>query len=88
MNGDGYLKVCDIGEAAFVGVPDAHFGEVCAAFVVPATGVRLTAEDVIAFAKEMMAHDKEPRRVEILDALPLNATGKVVKDQLQERATR
>jgi len=88
MNGDGYLKGCDIGEAAVVGVPDAHLGEVCAAFVVPATGVRLTAADVIAFAKETMANYKEPRHVEILDTLPLITTGKVVKDQLQERTTR
>jgi len=87
MNGDGYLKVCDFGETAVVGVPDAHFGEVCASFVVPATGVRLTAEDVIAFAKETMANYKEPRHVEIIDALPLNTTGKVVKDQPQERTT-
>jgi HIP---CoA ligase len=70
---------------AVVAMPDDHYGEVGAAFVVPASGVSLTAEEVIAYAKGAMANFKVPRRVEVVDALPLNATGKVVKDELRAR---
>jgi acyl-CoA synthetase (AMP-forming)/AMP-acid ligase II len=83
---EGMLSTWDkIAAAAVIGVPDAHFGEVGMAFVVPASGMTLSEDDVIAYAKETMANYKVPRRVEIVDALPLNATGKVVKDQLRAR---
>src|SRR5262245_53041245 len=71
--------------AAAVGMPDEHCGEVIAAFVVPAPGVNLTGDDVIAWCREHMANYKVPRRVEIVDALPQNATGKVLKDELRAR---
>jgi acyl-CoA synthetase (AMP-forming)/AMP-acid ligase II len=41
---------------------------------------------VIAFAREHLANYKVPRRVEIVDALPVNASGKVLKTVLRERA--
>jgi len=44
-----------------------------------------TAEDLIAWSRDQMANYKAPRVVEIVDALPLNATGKVVKDELRAR---
>jgi acyl-CoA synthetase (AMP-forming)/AMP-acid ligase II len=71
--------------AAVVGIPDDHYGEVGVAFVVPAAGEALTEADVIAYARETMANYKVPRRVEIVEALPLNATGKVLKDELRAR---
>jgi HIP---CoA ligase len=71
--------------AAVIGAPDPHYGEVGVAFVVPAAGVALTPEEVIAWARENMANYKVPRRVEIIDALPINATGKVLKDDLRAR---
>jgi acyl-CoA synthetase (AMP-forming)/AMP-acid ligase II len=71
--------------AAVVGVPDDRFGEVGAAFVVPASGITLTPEEVIAYARSAMANFKVPRRVEIVEALPMNATGKVLKDELRAR---
>ena len=43
------------------------------------------AEDLIAWSRERMAGFKVPRFVEIVDALPVNATGKVVKDELRAR---
>ena len=45
----------------------------------------LVAEDVVAYAREHLANFKVPRRVEIADALPLNATGKVLKTELRAR---
>jgi len=74
-----------IAAAAVLGAPDPHYGEVGVAFVVPAAGVALTPEGVIAYAREAMANYKVPRRVEIVDALPTNATGKVLKDELRAR---
>jgi acyl-coenzyme A synthetase/AMP-(fatty) acid ligase len=56
------------------------------AFVVPAPGRSITPEEVIAWSRENMANFKVPRNVEMLDELPRNATGKVVKFELRERA--
>jgi acyl-CoA synthetase (AMP-forming)/AMP-acid ligase II len=70
-----------VAQAAVIGVPDERLGQVGKAFVVPSG--TLTAEDLMAWSKTRMAGFKVPRYVEFLDALPLNATGKVMKDQLR-----
>lgn len=72
-----------IAQVAVIGVPDDRLGEVGKAFVVAKGGAPLRAEDVIAWSRERMAGFKVPRYVEFLDELPLNATGKVMKDQLR-----
>jgi len=74
-----------IAEVAVIGVPDERMGEVGMAFVVPRPGARLTADEVIAWSRENMANFKVPRRVEICESLPRNATGKVLKTELRER---
>jgi acyl-CoA synthetase (AMP-forming)/AMP-acid ligase II len=80
------LQMPGIGEVAVIGVPDERLGEVGMAFVVPAPGQSLTGDTIIEWSRENMANFKVPRRVEIVDALPRNATGKVVKFELRERA--
>jgi len=75
-----------IAQAALVGVPDERMGEVGMAFVVPRPGESIDADEVIAWAREHMANYKVPRAVEIVDALPLNASGKVLKYELRDRA--
>jgi acyl-CoA synthetase (AMP-forming)/AMP-acid ligase II len=75
-------------QVAVVGVPDERMGEVGVAFVVRAPGKSFTPDDVVAWCRANMANYKVPRRVEILDALPLNASGKVLKFELRERARR
>lgn len=80
------LHMPGIGEAAVIGVPDERLGEVGMAFVVPAPGRSITPEAVLAWSREHMANFKVPRRIEIVDALPRNATGKVLKFELRERA--
>lgn len=72
--------------AAVVGVPDEYLGEVGVAFVVGVPGVEgLTAEYVVDYARKVMANYKVPRRVEVLAEMPLNATGKVTKNELRAR---
>ncbi len=75
-----------VGQVAVVGVPDHRMGEVGMAFVVPRPGVEVTPDELIAWSREEMANYKAPRYVELVDELPLNASGKVLKFQLRERA--
>jgi acyl-CoA synthetase (AMP-forming)/AMP-acid ligase II len=76
-----------IAQAAVIGVPDARMGEVGMAFLVLEPGPPLEPGDVIEWSREQMANYKVPRAVEFVEALPLNATGKVVKDDLRARVT-
>jgi acyl-CoA synthetase (AMP-forming)/AMP-acid ligase II len=76
----------EVAQAAVIGIPDERLGEVGMAFVVLTPGSALTEEALVSWSREQMANYKVPRRVAFLDALPLNATGKVVKDELRERA--
>lgn len=66
-------------QSAVIGVPDDRLGEVPMAFVVLRPGAVTSAEDIIAWCRDNMANYKVPRRVEIRDALPMNAAGKVQK---------
>jgi acyl-CoA synthetase (AMP-forming)/AMP-acid ligase II len=75
-----------IGQVAVIGVPDARMGEVGKAYVVPRAGATVDPDEVVAWCRDEMANYKVPRTVEVVDALPLNATGKVLKYVLRERA--
>jgi acyl-CoA synthetase (AMP-forming)/AMP-acid ligase II len=74
-----------VAQVAVIGVPDERLGQVGKAFVVRqgTASAEASAEDLIAWSRQRMAGFKVPRSVEFLDALPLNATGKVMKDQLR-----
>jgi acyl-CoA synthetase (AMP-forming)/AMP-acid ligase II len=74
------LEHPDVAQAAVIGVPDERLGQVGKAFVVRQGPV--SAEELIAWSRGRMAGFKVPRFVEFLDELPLNATGKVMKDRL------
>lgn len=73
-------------QVAVIGIPDERMGEVGMAFVVPASGKDVTPESVISWCRANMANYKVPRAVEIVDELPMNASGKVMKFMLRERA--
>jgi long-chain acyl-CoA synthetase len=68
--------------AAVIGVPDSAHGEEVKAFVILKPGAAATPEELIAWSKENMAAYKYPRVVEIVEALPMTATGKILKREL------
>lgn len=72
----------DVARAAVIGVPDAALGEVGWAFVVPRAGCAVDPGKLLAWARDTMSDYKVPRRVFVLDELPLNANGKVDKQSL------
>lgn len=71
-------------ESAVIGLADADFGEAVVAVII-ADGDAPSAEDVIAHCKTQLANFKVPKQVELIDALPRNAMGKVQKNLLRER---
>ena len=75
-----------IGQVAVVGVPDTRMGEVGMAYVVPTSGRSVDSDAIIGWARERLANYKVPRYVVALAELPINASGKVLKDELRARA--
>lgn len=75
-----------IGQVAVIGVPDERMGDVAMAYVVPAPGRSIDPAAIIGWARERLANYKVPRHVVAIEALPINASGKVVKTELRARA--
>jgi HIP---CoA ligase len=76
-----------VGQVAVIGVPDHRMGEVGLAVVVPAAGAdpSVLGDELPDLAREQLANFKVPRRVEVVDVLPTNASGKVLKRELRAR---
>lgn len=75
-----------VGQVAVIGVPDDTWGEVGAAFVVPQGSAEVVIEDVISHCQDRLARYKVPKHVFVRDALPLGASGKVLKNELRDIA--
>ena len=73
-------------EAAIVGIPHPRWGEAPFAFVVLKAGAEATPEDLIAFARQRLAHFKAPHGVAFVAELPKTATGKIQKYVLRKGA--
>ncbi|MDZ4316278.1 MAG: AMP-binding protein [Azonexus sp.] len=79
------LTAPGVSEVAVVGAPDPEWGEIVVAFVVPQPRVVLDSKRLDAFCIDQIARFKRPKRYEIVDALPKNNYGKVLKTVLRER---
>jgi acyl-CoA synthetase (AMP-forming)/AMP-acid ligase II len=76
-----------VAQVAVVGVPDERMGEVGAAFVVARTGESVDPSSLIEWSRGQMANYKVPRYVHVVDQLPTNAAGKVLKYQLRAQGS-
>lgn len=70
-------------EAGVFALPDEEWGQVVAAAVVPAPGSSPNPSDLIAFCRERLAAYKAPRHITVVDTLPKNASGKLVRASLR-----
>ena len=68
---------------AVIGIPHEEMGEEIKAFVVLKESVSVSAIDLIAWTKEHIASYKYPRHIEFLAAMPMSATGKILKKKLR-----
>ncbi|MFF5233497.1 FadD3 family acyl-CoA ligase [Dactylosporangium sp. NPDC000521] len=75
-----------VAEVAVIGVPDERLGEVARAYIVPRTDHTVTQEELAVYCKGRLANYKLPRSYVFLDALPRNASGKVLKTTLRAAA--
>jgi acyl-CoA synthetase (AMP-forming)/AMP-acid ligase II len=72
-------------EVAVIGIPDPHWGENVCAVVAPTAGATVDPDDLIRAVRRRVAGFKAPRHVVIVDELPRNGSGKVVKAELRAR---
>jgi len=73
-----------IREIAIIGIPDENWGETAKAFIVLNTGFTLKKRELTKYARGKIADYKIPQSIEIIDALPVNANGKIMKRELRK----
>lgn len=80
------LHLPDLVSAAVVGVPDSRSGEAVTLFATVRPGSAATPESIVEFMRTQLAPHMVPETVYLVDSLPLNSSGKVVKAELRSRA--
>ncbi|HEY3736966.1 MAG TPA: AMP-binding protein [Jatrophihabitans sp.] len=73
-----------VSEVSVIGVPDERLGEVARAYVIPKHGVTLDPDEMIVWSRERLANFKVPRSIVVVESLPRNASGKVLKRELRK----
>ena len=73
-----------IKEAAVIGIPDPHRGEVPKGFVVLQDGVECQPHELLMYLRQRLAPYKVPKTIELRKSLPKNSTGKILKRLLQD----
>ncbi len=79
------LQAPGVSEVAVVGAPDAEWGEIIVAFVVLQPGATVSAQDLDAYCLNEIARFKRPKRYVLVDSLPKNNYGKVLKTELRQK---
>nr|WP_319801569.1 hypothetical protein [Mesobacillus jeotgali] len=72
-------------EAAIIGLPDEVWGEAVCAVIVPKQNAIVDEQELKSFCREKLAGYKVPRKIFIEEALPRNASGKILKYQLRQK---
>ena len=72
-----------VGEVAVIGVPDDTWGEAVKACVVPKPGTKIDEADIIAWTSERLAKFKVPKSIDVIDVMPRNASGKILRKDLR-----
>jgi long-chain acyl-CoA synthetase len=78
-------SIPDLAQVAVIGVPSERWGETVKAIVVPKPGATIDANELIAFARARLAGFKCPTSVDVVDDVPMTATGKIQKSRLRDR---
>lgn len=78
-------EIAGIDEATVIGIPDDKWGEVPQAYVVSNASTIPKEEEIIRYCRDRLAGFKVPKRIEMIDELPKNASGKVLKKVLRDR---
>lgn len=79
---DALIEHPEVADVVVTGIPDAQWGQCLAAYVVPKPGCELSADELVAYSKDRVARFAVPRKIQFLDELPRNPTGKVMKREL------
>jgi fatty-acyl-CoA synthase len=82
------IECPDIAEASVIGSPDARWGEIVVAVVVPRPGCKLTGEQVLKLLEGRIARFKHPKEVIVVEALPKTALGKIRKEDVRQMVAR
>lgn len=73
----------EVADVAVIGVPHEKWGETVKAIITPAAGADPSAEDLIAYTRENLAHYKCPTSIDRMEAIPRNPSGKILKTELR-----